>query len=163
MCHSTSTEMLIGCLSLLCPCDLICKFHRYYLALSHLSALLSDNCLIHSAFELPFLYTFGFIINMGLLMSACALITVRVLLIWHPFRQHFSTKLNAYLLPVTNTPCSAEVRCVSFKNKPMWRSVWLCRINCVALGCFTFLHCLCRLTLEVVSCNTNIPQASYVA
>ncbi len=95
--------------------------------------------------------------------SACALITVRVLLIWHPFRQHFSTKLNAYLLPVTNTPCSAEVRCVSFKNKPIWRSVWLFRINCVALGCFTFLHCLCRLTLEVVSCNTNIPQASYVA
>lgn len=57
-----------GCLSLLCPCDLICKFHRYYLTLSNLSALLSDNCLIHSAFELPFLYTFGFIINMGLLM-----------------------------------------------------------------------------------------------
>lgn len=94
----------------------------------------------------------------------CTLITVRVLLIWHPFRQHFSAKLNAYLILVANTPWWVEVQCVSVQK---WTQMKICvtllqKLR-IALVCFTFLHCLHGLMLEVQSCNTNIPQMSYGA
>lgn len=71
---------------------------------------------------------------------------------------HFSTKLNAYLILVANTPCSVVVQ---YENK---HCVTLLHKLRIALGWFTFsaffLH---RLMLEVQSCNANIPQMSHVS